>query len=179
MKTEDSSSSQSSRPTSSEPSASWSTPSTHEGLEVAHPDSAYRYVFRQGSAFSLQWSSGAGSSEDAHDAYRWEPEGWCALDNLQRTPESPDHCEGLEDPIGSFLLANMQLSPGLTNMRPSRRRTSTPFEERLDNRIDRLWGNYRTFATASSKGPRVTSLFGRTLSELFRQSKQMAENVSR
>jgi hypothetical protein len=70
----------------------------------------------------------------------------------------------------------MHIRSGLINIRPSRHHLPTPFEERLDNRINRLWGNYKTFANASSKGLGVTPLFGRTLSELFRQSRQMAEN---
>lgn len=99
-------------------------------------------------------------------------------------PEDRSIFDEYEQPVNSVAvyssvsLANMQMLSGLTNIRPSRHRTSTSFEERLDNRIDRLWGNYKTFASASSKGPGVTPLFGRTLSELFRQSKQMAENVS-
>lgn len=72
---------------------------------------------------------------------------------------------------------NIQNPPGLTNLQPSRPHVLSPFEERLENRINRLWGNYKTFVYASSKGLGVTPLFGRTLSELFRMSRQMAENV--
>jgi hypothetical protein len=66
---------------------------------------------------------------------------------------------------------------GLTNLQPSRRRMSTPKEERLENRIIRLWDSEEAFASASSGRSIVTPLFGRTFSELFRWSRQLAEDV--
>jgi hypothetical protein len=67
--------------------------------------------------------------------------------------------------------------PSLFAVQPSRLFIANALERRLDHRLDRLWGNYKTFANVSSKRHRVTALFGRTFSELFRISKQLAENV--
>jgi hypothetical protein len=69
--------------------------------------------------------------------------------------------------------------PHLLAMQPSRLFTANILERQLDKRLDRLWGNYKTFAnaTCSFAGYRVTSLFGRTFSELFSMSKQLAENA--
>ncbi|KAJ4993970.1 hypothetical protein SVAN01_00447 [Stagonosporopsis vannaccii] len=188
VKLEDSSSSRTSRSTSSERCASWSTLSTQDSFHSTHLDNANRYENRHDSASSIQWQPSMKIPEESpfparhQDAHQWEPGGWRESRNLQRAPENPYPFGDPAESVGSiavysaFPFANTQAMSGLTNIRPSRHRTSTPFEQRLDTRIDRLWGNYKTFATASSKGPRVTPLFGRTLSELFRQSKQMAEN---
>jgi hypothetical protein len=75
-----------------------------------------------------------------------------------------------------------RLSPdslkSLTNLRPSRLRTRTTFESRLENRIVRLWDSYEAFALADARSGvlSVTSLFASTFSELFRWSRQLAED---
>lgn len=73
--------------------------------------------------------------------------------------------------------AQSLLSCGLLNMQPWRQFIPNAFERQLDHRIDRLWGNHKSFSKAGSGWYRVTPLFGRTFSELFRMSKQLAENV--
>lgn len=69
------------------------------------------------------------------------------------------------------------LTSGLLNMQPWRHVIPNAFERQLDHRLDRLWGNHKSFSKTGSGWTRVTPLFGRTFSELFRMSKQLAENV--
>lgn len=125
------------------------------------------------------------SSDDAY--YGWEQATSNSFEVIQKQTVDPDglvefgnncHPPGHLEFLSAYAVPPAYVLSGLTNVRPSRHRMVTPFELHLDDRINRLWGNYRTFASASSKGFGVTPLFGRTLSELFRQSRQIAENVS-
>jgi hypothetical protein len=68
------------------------------------------------------------------------------------------------------------LTSGL-NVQPWRHVIPNAFEQQLDNRLDRLWGNQKSFSKTGSGWTHVTPLFGRTFSELFRMSKQLAQNV--
>jgi hypothetical protein len=191
LKCEESSSSRTSRSASSERSTSWSTPSTQDGQ---YTPAIYSYEHRHDSAHFFPSTSnfvtleGSPPSSENDAAYELESTGWSEPRVAGRILEYPDAEQIDAVPLPSenpqptvvypvASVAAIQALSGLTNMRPSRYRTISPFEERLDNRINRLWGNYKTFANASSKGLGVTPLFGRTLSELFRQSRQMAENV--
>lgn len=67
---------------------------------------------------------------------------------------------------------------GLNSMRPSRLRTRTTFETRLENRIVRLWDSYKAFTVTDARSGvlAVTPLFAATFSELFRWSRQLAED---
>jgi len=73
--------------------------------------------------------------------------------------------------------AQHMMSSCLLNMQPWRHFIPNAFERQLDHRLDRLWGNHKAFSRGGSGWHRVTTLFGRTFSELFRMSKQLAENV--
>lgn len=187
IKIEENCSSQTSRSASFEQSTSWSALSIQEGLPKTNLSDTGEYAHHHGPASSAKWnpgtvcSDGCSSVSEYDASYIPSPKGWSQAEHEQRALE---HAKRQFEPYMTAVTtypwpaeANIQMLSGLTNIRPSRNRSSTPFEERLNTRIDRLWGNYKTFATASSKGLRVSLLFGRTLSELFRQSKQMAENV--
>lgn len=172
-------------------------PYLHDGQQFQCLSGTYSYETRHDSVSSNQWTTYPATSEASSPSSG--DDGWEAFCGTEyeagrRIVEDPDYTRQLELISGaSQILApathttaslaamqmqmQMQIPPGLTNLRPSRHFSITPFEARLDNRINRLWGNYTTFARASSKGLGVTPLFGRTLSELFRQSRQMAENV--
>lgn len=198
LKVEESSSSQTSRSASSERSTSFSTPSTQEDLYSLDSFEGDLCHGRQDSACSLSnvpnlqhFNNSPSISEDGV-AFAWEPVSWAEPPDTQRVFEytdeagefwldfdpSPPTTGAAAHPSAASDVMVRVLS-GLTNMQPSRHYVPTLFEERLDNRINRLWGNYKTFATANSKGLKVTPLFGRTLSELFSQSRQMAETVCR
>ncbi|KAJ8114350.1 hypothetical protein OPT61_g3745 [Boeremia exigua] len=181
LKVEDSSSSRSSRSASFELATSWSPTSTLQDSQTSS---------RYGSIYSLQgvpdqFSLSNSPSSAGHSATygqteaEWLQGAFHETSNVLQAVESPSTNSQMNSSAASWSrlsVVDVQMLSGLTNVRPSRLRTSTPFEQRLDTRIDRLWGNYKTFANASSKGLGVTPLFGRTLSELFRQSRQMAEN---
>lgn len=185
---EESSSSRTSRSASSQRSSSWSLPN------MQYMPSIYSDEDRHESAYSIQWASSSTGSQDSPTssgddvAYELESTGWSGPRIAGRVLEYPstEQFDAVLYPSKNLQstvvypvapVSAMQAFSGLTNIRPSRHFVATPFEDRLGNRINRLWGNYKTFATASSKGLSVTPLFGRTLSELFRQSRQMAENV--
>ena len=196
-KVEESSSSRTSRSASSERSTSRSTPNTQGGQQLQYFPEKYSHENRHDSAYSIHWASdpeafGDSSASSEHDAtYGWESRSGSDPKIAQSVFEHPKDLGDIDIVLAASELVdpavacpivpvvNMQTLSGLTNIRPSRHYAPTPFEERLNNRINRLWGNYKTFAAASSKGLGVTPLFGRTLSELFRQSRQMAENVCR
>ncbi|KAH6616395.1 hypothetical protein C7974DRAFT_401729 [Boeremia exigua] len=186
LKTEESSSSRTSRSASAEQPTALLASTAHEDLQLAYFENAHRYAGRHDSAYSPQWASSSTSFDNSPSSSEYDAtNGWSETEWLQRAFDNPNTSQGVESvsphsrhitPPAAFPIAEIHMLTGLTNFRPSRHRAVTPFEERLDNRVDRLWGNYKTFASASSKGLGVTSLFGRTLSELFRQSRQMAEN---
>jgi hypothetical protein len=81
----------------------------------------------------------------------------------------------IEPPVQRWLQDSLE---SLTYLRPSRLRTRTTFESRLENRIVRLWDSYEAFALADARSGilSVTSLFASTFSELFRWSRQLAED---
>jgi hypothetical protein len=76
------------------------------------------------------------------------------------------------------LTLNTHNWPELNNLRPSRLRPRTTFETRLENRIVRLWDSYEAFTLTDARPNvlAVTPLFAATFSELFRWSRQMAED---
>jgi hypothetical protein len=169
-------------------------PDMKDRLQSQEMLSTYPYADRHNSASFLRWNSvstnisGISPSSDSDVSYNWETEASDSSEVMQRQlacSDDPREFEvitdqsGLLDYIAAYSVPTAHMLSGLTNIRPSRHRVATPFERYLDNRINRLWGDYKTFASASSKGLGVSPLFGRTLSELFRQSRQMAENVSR
>ncbi|KAJ4340570.1 hypothetical protein N0V95_007469 [Ascochyta clinopodiicola] len=179
-------SSRASRSASSERSASLATPDTQEFLQY-FPDVGSYHDCRESSYFlpyaSKPQDSNEYGSSSGFSASEWEGVSPGDLTNTQAVHQYPDDKEVLEWTLASHRTriqaaamsdTNISMLSGLTNFRPSRY-CSSPFEERLDNRINRLWGNYKTFAVASSEGLGVSPLFGRTLSELFRMSRQMAE----
>lgn len=173
----DSSSSQSSRSVSSERSSSWlTTPSSYGTLQLRHPESTYQHEHRSDSSLLnrdiLESSTICGPQptrrRDSPDQQK-QLEDWTAPRSHDPRPPTSQHL--------TISLTQTPTPSGLTNLRPSRHQSPTRFEDHLNTRIDRLWGTYGSFAAASSKGLGVSPLFGRTLSELFRQSRQMAENV--
>ncbi|KZM21983.1 hypothetical protein ST47_g6867 [Ascochyta rabiei] len=173
---------------SSGQSSSLATPDTQEFLQY-FPDAGSHHDFQDSSDFlpytskpQLLDESSASSGHDA--ALEWEGVSPGDLNDAQAVHQHPDDKDVWELALASYRTrtqaavvsdTNVQMLSGLPDFRPSRY-CSSLFEERLDNRINRLWGNYKTFAVASSKGFGVTPLFGRTLSELFRMSRQMAES---
>ncbi|XPS73467.1 hypothetical protein M3J09_005613 [Ascochyta lentis] len=174
-------SSRTSRSASSEQSISSATPDTEESVQYfgeAGPYSDY-----QGPTYFHPYTS----TPQDFDEFKISPEHGTVLEWKDVNPgdfnEAQNVYQHLDDGVlelapyqaAAMSETNIQTLSGLTNTQPSRYRSS-PFEERLDNRINRLWGNYKTFAQASSEGFGVSPLFGRTLSELFRISRQMAVN---
>jgi hypothetical protein len=96
--------------------------------------------------------------------------------NLAQECAVPEIClDVIEPPVHNWLQDSLK---SLTYMRPSRLRTRTTFESRLENRIVRLWDSYEAFALADARSGilSVTSLFASTFSELFRWSRQLAED---
>lgn len=186
VKVEQSISSQTSSSSPSEQFTPWTIPDKEDELQYQHRPNTPPYVHRYHSEFSTRWSSvstniSGGSSEIVDDASdEWGPATGNSFEVMQRHNVYPDAIGELEiiPSQSGYLGSPAYILSGLTNVRPSRHRMATPFEQRLDDRINRLWGNYKTFASASSKGFGVSPLFGRTLSELFHQSRQMAENAS-
>lgn len=171
----ESSSCGSSRSVSSDRSTPWSTPSFHKSLQLRHAESGQRLERRSG---SFPWTSDIFNDSSHHPVSEVICGSLPSRQSRSATQyDLSDYPSGQDTSQLNRPVASTQPLSGLTNLRPSRHRSPSPFEDYLDIRIDRLWGNYKTFAAASSKGLGVSSLFGRTLSELFRQSRQMAENV--
>ncbi|PSN59786.1 hypothetical protein BS50DRAFT_536985 [Corynespora cassiicola Philippines] len=66
-------------------------------------------------------------------------------------------------------------SPGLLLIEPSNHRLSNRMTFLLDRRMERLWGNYKTFADTKQ----VSELFSRTVSDFFGiQCRQMARDYA-
>lgn len=67
---------------------------------------------------------------------------------------------------------------GFVPLQLPNRRKRTMFEEQLDYRLVRLWDNFEAFMACSTSESGIfafTGLFGRTFTQLFRDSKFLAE----
>ncbi|KAH6549071.1 hypothetical protein HBI07_059900 [Parastagonospora nodorum] len=127
-----------------------------------------------------------GGSETFLDAIELPVHRWLQ-DSLEYGVENDSEILAITEPIlvaspicaqpCTTLASSPKNCPGLNNMRPSRLRTRTTFETRLENRIVRLWDSYEAFTLTDARSGvlAVTPLFAATFSELFRWSRQMAE----